>query len=176
MLSLRAKRSNPWCRPRHCEPPVAPTRDRCARLSIAPRKRKNGLLRRIRLRPKAGFGGRVTPRNDVVRPGSIEAFSFSRHGVPEGCQETALPSSRRGRRESRMRAALAVSCANCAKESAHEHTGPAEAIRLSLRNGFNAYFRALPGDRAFLTPSPRGLRFCPPGRVRKTSARLDANH
>jgi hypothetical protein len=64
---------------------------------------------------------------------------------------------------------------NCAKKHAHEHTGPAEAIRLSLRNGFNAYFRALPGDRACLTPSPRGLRFCSPGWACKTSARLDAN-
>jgi hypothetical protein len=26
------------------------------------------------------------------------------------------------------------------KQNAHEHTGPAEAIRLSLRNGFNGCF------------------------------------
>jgi hypothetical protein len=50
----------------------------------------------------------------------------------------------RGRRESRVRAAPAVSCAICAKESAHEHTGPAEAIRLSLRSGFTAYFELSP--------------------------------
>src|SRR5260370_42574434 len=37
---------------------------------------------------------------------------------------------------------------------AHEHTGSAEAIRPSLRNGFNGFLRALPGDRAFLPPSP----------------------
>ena len=50
------------------------------------------------------------------------------------------PSRRtRGRRESRMRAAPAVSCAKCTKENAHEHTGSAEAIRPSLRNGFTAY-------------------------------------
>src|ERR1700731_48964 len=40
------------------------------------------------------------------------------------------------------------------KINAHEHTGSAEAIRHSLRNGFNGLFRALPGDRAFLPPSP----------------------
>ena len=45
------------------------------------------------------------------------------------------PSESRGRRESRVRAAPAVSRAICAKETAHEHTGPAEAIRLSLRSG-----------------------------------------
>jgi hypothetical protein len=38
-----------------------------------------------------------------------------------------------------VRAAPAVSCAKCTKESAHEHTGSAEAIRHSLRNGFTAY-------------------------------------
>jgi hypothetical protein len=42
---------------------------------------------------------------------------------------------------------------NCAK-SAHEHTGSAEAVRPSLRNGFNGFLRTLPGDRAFLSPSP----------------------
>jgi hypothetical protein len=39
-----------------------------------------------------------------------------------------------------MRAAPVVSCAICAKENAHEHTGPAEAIRLSLRDGFTVSF------------------------------------
>src|SRR6476620_295711 len=50
----------------------------------------------------------------------------------------------RGRREDRVRAAPAVSCAKCTKESAHEHTGSAEAIRPSLRNGFTAYFALSP--------------------------------
>jgi hypothetical protein len=40
-------------------------------------------------------------------------------------------------------------------ENAHEHTGSAEAVRPSLRNGFNGLFRALPGEtRACLSPSP----------------------
>jgi hypothetical protein len=38
-----------------------------------------------------------------------------------------------------MRAAPAVSCAMCTKRCAHEHTGSAEAIRHSRRNGFTAY-------------------------------------
>ena len=33
---------------------------------------------------------------------------------------------------------------NVRKESAHEHTGPAEAIRLSLRDGFTVYFELSP--------------------------------
>ena len=45
----------------------------------------------------------------------------------------------RGRREDRVRAAPAVSCATCANKDAHEHTGSAGASRPSLRNGFTAY-------------------------------------
>jgi hypothetical protein len=43
------------------------------------------------------------------------------------------------------------------QKNAHEHTGSAEAIRHSLRNGFNGLYRALPGDRACLTPSPANM-------------------
>ncbi len=39
------------------------------------------------------------------------------------------------------------------RKCAHEHTGSAEALRHSLRNGFNGFLRALLGDRAFLSPS-----------------------
>ena len=45
----------------------------------------------------------------------------------------------RGRREDRVRAAPAVSCAKVANKNAHEHTGSAETLRPSLRNGFTAY-------------------------------------
>src|SRR5450756_1122197 len=73
------------------------------------------------------------PRNDALR----HTFAFPRRDPPEVCKEISLPSPKRGRRESRMRAAPAVSCAKLCKKHAHEHTGPAEAIRLSPRNGFN---------------------------------------
>jgi hypothetical protein len=39
-----------------------------------------------------------------------------------------------------MRAAPAVSCAMCTRRCAHEHTGSAEAIRHSLRDGFTVSF------------------------------------
>jgi hypothetical protein len=38
----------------------------------------------------------------------------------------------------------------CTRGSHHGHTGIA---RHSLRNGFNGFLRALPGDRACLSPS-----------------------
>src|SRR5438105_10736339 len=58
--------------------------------------------------------------------------------MPEACMNFTLL-TQRGRREDRVRAAPAVSCANCTKKNAHEHTGPAETLRPSPRNGFTAY-------------------------------------
>jgi hypothetical protein len=39
------------------------------------------------------------------------------------------------------------------KENAHEHTGSAEAIRHSLRNGFTAYVVLSPASEFVLSPS-----------------------
>jgi hypothetical protein len=66
-----------------------------------------------------------------------------------GLQISSAP--KRGRREDRVHAAPAVSCASCTKENAHEHTGSAEAIRPSLRNGFTAYFVLSPVTGLFAT-------------------------
>ncbi len=47
--------------------------------------------------------------------------------------------SQEGGREDRVRAAPAVSRAKVSNKNAHEHTGSAEAVRPSPRNGFTAY-------------------------------------
>ena len=88
-------------------------------------------------------------------------FSFSRHAAPEFCKE-APPSKKegahatlkRGRGEDRVHAAPAVSCASTLQENAHEHTGSAEAIRPSLRNGFTAYFVLSPATGFVVTVAP----------------------
>src|SRR4051812_3176865 len=49
-----------------------------------------------------------------------------------------------------MRAAPAVSCAKQVEKDAHEHTGSAENIRHSLRNGFTAYIALTPEYRVLL--------------------------
>src|SRR5439155_13518963 len=74
------------------------------------------------------------------------------------------PSPRRGRRECRVHAAPAVSCAKLCKKGAHEHTGSAEAVRHPLRNGFTAYFVLSPVERA-----------CCHRRRRDTSRQLSAS-
>ena len=50
---------------------------------------------------------------------------------------------------------------NSARECAHEHTGSAETLRHSLRNGFTDYFVLSPAIRICLSPSPRGLKARP---------------
>ena len=94
-----------------------------------------------------GNGSRVKPGTTVVfvfliqLSNSDEGASPRSRGVKRPSFANFPPSFiSRGRRESRVRAAPAVSCANCARKCAHEHTGEAEAIRLSLRDGFTAYF------------------------------------
>src|SRR5438552_17713624 len=67
---------------------------------------------------------------------------------PEVFQFVA-PSQKRGRRECRVHAAPAVSCAKVRKKGAHEHTGSAEAVRHPLRNGFTAYFVLSPVSGLF---------------------------
>jgi hypothetical protein len=60
-----------------------------------------------------------------------------------------LSLEKRGSRECRMRAAPAVPCAKWVEKNAHEHTGSAEAIRHSLRNGFTAYSELSPATNSF---------------------------
>jgi hypothetical protein len=54
-------------------------------------------------------------------------------------------------------------------KNAHEHTGSAEAVRPSLRNGFTAYFAISPVRRALLPPSLR--RLSPPSLAPASGAR-----
>src|ERR1700743_1062880 len=75
----------------------------------------------------------MTPHSrDTLRPSFAITFAPKR--------KRAHATLKRGRREDRVRAAPAVSCANAHKRNAHEHTGSAEAVRPSLRNGFTVSF------------------------------------
>ena len=75
-----------------------------------------------------------------------------------GLPRISLPSLIRGRRECRAPDAPAAARAvvESTRVSHHGHTGN---TRHSPRNGFNGFLRALPGDRAFLPPSPREACF-----------------
>ncbi len=76
-----------------------------------------------------------------------------------GVLQKTPPLEVRGHRECRMR--KRTRSLMCKIKKAHEQvTTGSPAHRHSLRNGFNGLLRALPGDRAFLSPSPRNASHC----------------
>ena len=87
---------------------------------------------------------------NVKQPGAFagKAIPFSRRKSRPSLWQAPCPLPRRGRRECRVHAAPAVSCAVCAKESAHEHTGSAEAVRHPLRDGLTAYTALSPATNS----------------------------
>src|SRR3979409_1906649 len=100
---------------------------------------------------RAVTGHRAPGSRRADRPSEGDRGALSGGCAPEVCWK--LPAlGNRGRREDRVRAAPAVSRAVCTKQSAHEHTGSAESIRPSLRNGFTAYIVLSPVSRSSLAP------------------------
>src|ERR1700730_6632791 len=99
--------------------------------------------------PTRGEGRRATSDSNFKRHRGCDS-TISRHEMPEACVTFTLHGSR-GRREDRVRAAPAVSCARCTRKCAHEHTGSAGASRPSLRNGFTAY-SVLSSATGFVAP------------------------
>jgi hypothetical protein len=124
-------------------------------------KRRNGLLRRF------------APRNDGCN--CRHTFAIPRRDSP-GVYMYLRALMIRGRGECRMRAAPAVSCAKCTKENAHEHTGSAEAIRHSLRNGFTAYSALSPATNSFCHRHRRISGFARPGRVCENLRRFSTSN
>jgi hypothetical protein len=114
-----------------------------------------------------GYGGQVVasaPRNDV--DGSERNFAFSRRDAPEFCKFIPPPEKQRAQRDPQERArgrpgARCTRCLMCqciCKKTAHEHTGSAEAVRPSLRNGFTAYIVLSPARPGlFVTVIPKKL-------------------
>jgi hypothetical protein len=138
--------------PRHCEEQLR--RSNPAFL----REEKAGLLRgachRARIRATRWLA--MTSRY---------SFAFSRRLSPEVCYQISSPSNQRAQGKPGARCTRGLVC-KIVQKTAHEHTGSAETLRPSLRNGFNGLYRALPGERLFatvalrvfsqdLTPAPR---------------------
>jgi hypothetical protein len=103
--------------------------------------------------------GTERTRNDESRvsiqiSNSRYTSTFSRRKTPEVC--VSCPSNWREQGMPDARCTRGLACKR-QKENAHEHTGSAEALRHSLRNGFTAYFELSPENRALLSPSPYGI-------------------
>ena len=102
--------------------------------------------------------GPPAARRSAPRRRSRHTCAISRRELRPSWNDI-LPLENGGRRESRMPDAPAASYAKVKsiRVSHHRFTG---SIRPSLRNGFNGFLRALPGDRALLSPSPRNAKHC----------------
>jgi hypothetical protein len=111
-----------------------------------------------------GYGSRIALTSFACpgRRGSIQfqtARTTSRHkpalsprDAPELCKEPSPHKAEGAGNAGRpLRPQSRVQCVGSTRGSHHGHTG---ITRHSLRNGFNGFLRALPGDRAFLSPSP----------------------
>jgi hypothetical protein len=77
--------------------------------------------------------------------------ALSRRNAPGLCMSHPPD---RGRGECRVPAAPAASRAKWCKAHECRHHGRTGTPGIPARNGFNGFLRTLPGDRAFLSPSP----------------------
>src|SRR3981189_3067291 len=98
----------------------------------------------------------------------------SQRDAPELCK--SFRPRIRGRRECRGRAAPAVSCAKAVRRNAHEHTGSAETLRHSPRNGFTAYIALSPATNSSCHRHRRIKGFVTPGWARENLRRLDTSN
>ena len=113
---------------------------------------RRGLLRRFRLR-WLSYGGQVAPRNDE------NMHPHSRGAMRPSFALKFPPSPIRGRRECRAPDAPDNRVCLGRKQTHTRSSGHTGITRHSPRNGFNGFLRALPGDRAFLPPSPTEVAF-----------------
>ena len=88
---------------------------------------------------------------------TVDIDSHSRDALRPRFASSFGPPEPRGRREDRVRAAPAVSRANAHSKNAHEHTGSAETLRPSPRNGFTAYFALSPVNGSFATVAAQDM-------------------
>jgi len=101
--------------------------------------------------------------------------AFSRRVSPE-VYKILSPRKTRGRRECRVLAAPAVSCAIVREKGAHEHTGTVGAFRHSLRSGFTAYAVLSPETNSSCLRRRRIEGPANPGWASQDLRRLDASN
>jgi hypothetical protein len=83
----------------------------------------------------------------------------SRGAILARVAPSVRPRKKRGRRECRVfRPTRSLACMKKAHECSHHRY--AEQSGIPRAAGFNGFLRGLPGDRAFLPPSPRNAKHC----------------
>src|SRR5436190_24036828 len=97
--------------------------------------RKGSVAETVRKTSPCGYGSRIALRLSGT---TWIGLAFSRRIAPEVCWNFYALFQFRGRRECRMRAAPAVSCAVCTESARMSIQGSGEHPTF-LRNGFTAY-------------------------------------
>src|SRR5438309_8990506 len=77
--------------------------------------------------------------------------AFSRLKESEVCIFVCPPRNQRAQGRPGARCTRGLACQCTRQKAAHEHTGSAETLRPSLRNGFTAYFVLSPVNGSFAT-------------------------
>jgi hypothetical protein len=95
----------------------------------------------------AGTTPKMMHHPDSISSISTHTFAFPRHDAPGLCSK--LPP----RRAWGMPGARAPAAARGVVNTRVSHHGYAETPGIPARSGFNGFLRALPGDRALLSPS-----------------------
>jgi hypothetical protein len=115
------------------------------------------------------FAHPTNPRNDCCK--CTHTFAIPRRDSPEFCRYFRATRKKRARGMPDARCTRGLVC-KIVRRNAHEHTGSAEAIRHSLRNGFTAYSALSPATNSFCHRHRRISGFAGPGWANKTSADL----
>jgi hypothetical protein len=103
----------------------------------------------------------------------------SRGATRPSCTWPLARSGMRGRREDRGRPGARCTrgpVCNGTRKCAHEHTGPAESIRPSLRNGLTAYGALFPETNSSCLRHRRIDDFANPVGLRENLRRFDTSH
>jgi hypothetical protein len=101
-------------------------------------------------------------------------FAIPRRDAPESL--TSFPSDTEGAGNAGCALHPRSRVQVCTKKCAHEHTGSAEAIRHSLRNGFTAYAALSPATNSSCHRHRRINGFARPGRTCENLRRLDTSN
>ena len=136
------------CRPGERRDPITPGIGWCERHLLHPAWVGS-------LRKKPSFSGCASWR----RPGMTKINAMGIKDTTPPSRDMMRPSSASVIRPKKIEGAGKTGCAlhprsrvQSVERDAHEHTGSAEAVRPSLRNGFNGFLRALLAT-GFLSPS-----------------------
>jgi hypothetical protein len=97
----------------------------------------------------------------------------SRRAKRPRLDRSSRPRRAQGRPDARCTRGLVC---NGTRKCAHEHTGPAESIRPSLRNGLTAYGALSPETNSFCLRHRRIDGFARPGWARENLRRFDTSH